>query len=163
MPQDRDNRFVRACAAKMYWDMSHEPFLQEISGKMSQTKMGTTMDNRFLSKAAQAKCIWTSEKINFTPEFRIKMRQTKAMTDTLFKPAQSKWTWTCHRKKTGHQMEQTENAQASTPTFRTLQCGHIVWEMNLFMLGSEMDVVYHGIEVGRRLQVHQGAVWDGGA
>ena len=38
-PQDRDNRFVRACTVEMHMDISHEPFHARISRKNAGEQM----------------------------------------------------------------------------------------------------------------------------
>jgi hypothetical protein len=65
-PQERDNRFVRACALEMHMDLSQlvrrkSHFTKKNTCKMPQTKAGTTV----LRERARSKCIWTYQKNRF--------------------------------------------------------------------------------------------------
>ena len=98
--QARDTRFGRACAIEMRMDMSQEAFCQFVrkSGKMSDASPAASV----LCEPAQSKCTWTCHKRHFVRKFSGKMPNAQDTTSIE------------HR--------------ALTPTVRTPQCGHTVWE-----------------------------------
>ena len=107
--QDRDAHFVRTCAVEMHMDMWH-------------VTRGILI---ILCRNLQGKC-------RTLPD-------ANSEASILCEPAQSKCTWTCHkrhfvRKFTGKMPDTSDTTciehRALTPTVRTPQCGHTVWGIN---------------------------------
>ena len=75
-PQDRDNRFVRACAIDMHIDISEKNIflMREFSGKMPQTKIMQNFKQNSRGRVcailhSRNALTWTSHKSQFLREF----------------------------------------------------------------------------------------------
>ena len=131
----RGHCFVRACAVEMHMDRAQEPFyIWKFTGKTT----GDTSRDIVLCEPAQWKCTSTLHNSHSVWKFRKKMQKyAPPATNSLWEPAQSKWTSTFHKchfvwnftGKTPNAPETTSiKHRALTPTVRTPQCGHTVWE-----------------------------------
>ena len=117
------SRFVRACAVKMHMDKVQQPFCTEnLHEKRPGTPPGTSFCASLRRRNAHG---------HVTRGILCGNLQGKCRTRTVLRePAQSKCTWTCHKRHFVRKFTSDTTSiehRAWTVTVRTPQCGHTAW------------------------------------
>ena len=135
------HRFVRACASRNAHGQSTKPFcMRKFTGKMPnilcKNPGNTNPRETFCASLRRRNAHGHVTRGILCGNLQGKCRTRIPRTPVLCEPAQSKCTWTCHkrhfvRKFTGKMPDASDTTSIEhrplTVTVRTFQCGHTVW------------------------------------